>query len=79
VVANKNFGAAVTAIKAKQARRGATIMASRAMLAPVAGAGSSDRLAPALIMDCHAARSGGMSIRSGAGWNAAALVAPSKN
>jgi len=48
VVANKNLTTTVTAIKAKQARRGTTIMGSRAMLAPVAGAALSDRLAPAL-------------------------------
>ena len=48
VVANKNLGAAVTALKAKQARRDTTIMGSQAMLAPVAGSALSDRLAPAL-------------------------------
>jgi hypothetical protein len=48
VVAHKNLGTAVTAIKAKQARRGSTITSSRAMLAPLAGGAASDRLAPAL-------------------------------
>ena len=48
VVANKNLGAAVTAIKAKQARRGSTIMSSLAALSPAAEAVTSDRLGPAL-------------------------------
>ncbi len=47
VVANKNLGAVVTALKAKQTRRSATITGSQAILAPVTGAALSDRLAPA--------------------------------
>lgn len=47
VVANKNLGAARTALKAKQARRDTTIMGSQAVLASVTAA-LSDRLAPAL-------------------------------
>ncbi len=56
VVANKNLSAAVTALKAKQARRDATIMGSQAMLAPVAESALSDRLAPALA--CAQAQQG---------------------
>lgn len=48
VVANKNVGATVTALKAKQARRGHTIMGSLTALAPGTEAASSGRLGPAL-------------------------------
>jgi hypothetical protein len=48
VVAHKNLGTVVTAIKAKQARRDTMIMGSLAMLAPTVGDAPSDRLAPAL-------------------------------
>ena len=46
VVANKNLGAAMTAIKAKQARRGTMIAGSLAALAPTAGTPLPDRLWP---------------------------------
>ena len=48
VVANKNLGTAMTAIKAKQARRGTMIAGSLAALAPAAGAPLPDRLGPVL-------------------------------
>jgi len=48
VVANKNLGAAMTAVKAKQARRGNMITASLAALAPAVGAPPPDRLGPVL-------------------------------
>jgi len=48
VVANKNLGTAMTAIKAKQARRGIMIAGSLAALAPAAGAPLPDRLDPVL-------------------------------
>ncbi len=48
VVANKNIGVAVTALKAKQARRADTIMNSQAALAPGTEVASSGRLGPAL-------------------------------
>ena len=47
VVANKNLGAAMTVIKAKQARRGNMIAGSLAALAPAVGA-PPDRLGPVL-------------------------------
>ena len=48
VVANKNLGAAMTAIKAKQMRRGNMIAGSLAALAPAVGAPPPDRLGPVL-------------------------------
>ncbi len=48
VVANKNLGAAMTVIKAKQMRRGNMIAESLAALAPALGAPPPDRLGPVL-------------------------------
>ncbi len=48
VVANKNLGALMTAIKAKQMRRSNMIAESLAALAPALGAPPPDRLGPVL-------------------------------